>query len=300
MFSDISIHLDGPPSWDQAVHFGSGASVYRPNFVLLVATLWLVILCAVSTWAVILLRRSKRQNPGGAVVQELLTWKKGFWTAILCMFITSGSAIIDDGIRIGMNFVQQRYFLVQLLLNSFDYLAQIFLLFTYYNLLFQLMRWSSLRSKGLRSKYFGKFIMVRLGVCISLGIIAVVSEGISIAYLTKQVFSPDAPSTYGIGNAAYNVRLVFGILYWLAAMEVLVVSGHMVTVQRKHHLGKRKVCDSPTLSYPGFVGMVDEKPRDIGICHQPLRFSPPVRPCSIRPRTWRPHRHPVSGNVRKL
>lgn len=245
MDSDEPDTLIGPPSWDQSSYIGGGYPYYRPNFILVVAILWFIALCVVSTLATILLRRSKRKNSGHSIIQELLTWKKGYWSATLCMFITVAFAIIDDGIRVGAKYVQQRYFMVQLLFNSFDYLFQTILLFTVYNLLFQLVRWSSLRSKGLRSKYFGKFVMVRFGLCVALGVLAIILQGMDIASLTNHVFTLDDDDTEAASLAAYSVCLTFQLLYWLATMEILVVSGHMVTVQRRHRLGKQNVCAFP-------------------------------------------------------
>ena len=237
--------LIGPPSWDQSAYIGNGYPYYRPNFILVVAILWFTALCVVSTLATILLRRSKRKNSGHSIIQELLTWRKGYWSATLCMFVTSAFAITDNGIRLGMKYVQQRYFMVQLLFNSFDYLYQMMLLFTIYSLLFQLMRWSSLRSKALRSKYFGKFVMVRFVLCVALGILSIILQGMDIASLTNHVFSLDDNNTEAASLAAYSVCLTFQLLYWLATMEVLVVSGLMVTIQRRHRLGKQSVCASP-------------------------------------------------------
>ena len=142
-------------------------------------------------------------------------------------------------------------------------------------------------------------MLVRLGVCIALGIVAVILQGMSIAYLRDEVFSPDALSTYGLGDAACNVYLTFELLSWFAALEVLVISGHMVTVQRKHHPNKGKVGDVPLiLSFP--LSRTDGKPRNIGLFHQPLRDSPPILCRSIRPRTWCFRRDSNSGNIPRV
>ena len=235
----------GPPGWHQEFYIGGGYPYYRPNFLLTPAILWFVITFSILAWAVIVKRRAKREDRPSSVVREILTWKNGYWTAVLCIFLTAGFAIIDDEILVATDNIQQVYFIYQFLFNSFDYLAQIFLLSTVYALLFQLIRWSSLGSKWLSGKYFWRFMMLRFGVCIALGVILVVLEAMSLAYLKGLVFSPQGSgtdATDGLGYATWNVYLVFGVLYWVAALEILVVSGHMLRVQRRHRSGNQKVC----------------------------------------------------------
>ena len=98
---------------------------------------------------------------------------------MLCMFITYGFATIDDGVPTGLACVQQWYFVVHFLFNTFDCAGQIFLLFTLYTLLFRLVRGSPLGTRWLSGVHFRNYMIVRVGVCILLGLVALVVEGLS-------------------------------------------------------------------------------------------------------------------------
>lgn len=89
---------------------------------------------------------------------------------MLFSIITYGYAVIDNAIHIGGQYVQQRYFLVRLIFNAFDYAGRIFLLFTIYALVFRLMRKSPLGSGWLSTVHFGRYNVVRGGLCVLLGL----------------------------------------------------------------------------------------------------------------------------------
>ena len=194
-----------------------------------------------------MLRRAKRKNNADPIVRDILTWTR-FGPAMLCTMITYVYAIVDDGVRAGMAYVQQRYFIVQFLFTAFDYGAQIFLLVTVYTLLFRLMHRAPLGSGWLSRVHVANYMTVRIVFCVVLGLLAIVVEGVSLAFLTQSVFITTGDLADGVGNAAFNINLVYGFLYLVAALEVLVVSGHMVRMQKKFRAGNKRVCIFATRS----------------------------------------------------
>ena len=137
----------GPPNWNQLVYIGGGYPYYRPNSVLIEAIFWLIACLVISIGAALVLRRARRRKDAVSIIRELLNFKY-YWSAMLFSIITYGYAVIDNAIHIGVQYVQQRYFLVRLIFNAFDYAGRIFLLFTIYALVFRLMRKSPLHIHG--------------------------------------------------------------------------------------------------------------------------------------------------------
>ena len=226
------------------MYVGGGYPYYRPNSDLVLAIFLLVSCVIVSTMAAIMLRLAKRKNDAVSIVRELLTFRY-YWTAMLCSIITYGYALIEGAVHAGSQYVQQRSFLVQFIFAAFDYAGCIFLLLTIYALVFRLMRNSPLGSGWLSTLHFGRYRVVRDGLCVVLGVLAVLIVALSLGYLTRSVFTSgdsDDTNVTTVGEAALYTEMTFGSLYFLAASEVLVVSSRLVRTCKKNRLYSRRVC----------------------------------------------------------
>ncbi len=160
---------------------------------------------------------------------------------MLFTILAYGYATIDNAIATGIKYVHQRYFIIQFLLNSFDYVGRIFLLFTIYALLFRLMRDSPCGTGWLSRVHIGRYKVVRSAFCLVLGIVAILIEGFSLSYLASSVFSSGETNQSNVGISAWSAEITFELLYILAALEVLVVSSRLVKTHKTNSFYGRKV-----------------------------------------------------------
>ena len=181
-------------------------------------------------------RKNKVSNP---ISHYFFGWPRcRYWITMGLALLSFSFQTFDDIFRIVNSYAEQRLFLTQFVFDCFWDFTRIFLLWNTYDLLFHLMRYAPLGQHTICRLHFWRYEIVRKVICGLLFLIAFVMMCLRISYLSDQVFHPPMSqdktylNSYKTLGAAVGLCFLHDILYFLAGLEVLIVSG--VLLERKN------------------------------------------------------------------